>query len=112
MLWWKIYFWVYLIFGVFSLPVYLNYSPLGLFEIIGLLSGIVLLLAIYAYVFKKKVLETSHWRIILWIVVFLFVEEMIELFVLPKDFMANFIPILTSKIPVSAGDRLFSWLLS
>ena len=111
-MWWKIYFWIYLIVSVISLFALLQYAPFGLFEILGLLLSVVLLLAIYAYVFKKNILQTSHWKILFWIVIFLFVEEMLELFVLPKDFVANFAPFLKSNIPLNAGERLFSWLVS
>ena len=111
-MWWKIYFWIYLIISVISVFALLEYAPFGLADILGLLLNIVVLLAIYAYVFKKNVLQAGHWKILFWIVIFFFVEEMLELFVLPKDFVANLIPFLKSNVPLSTGERLFSWLVS
>lgn len=111
-MWWKIYFWIYLILSVVGIFALLQYTPFGLVDILGLLSSVVLPLAIYAYVFKKNILQAGHWKILFWIVIFFFVEEMLELFVLPKDFVANLAPFLKSNVPSSAGERLFSWLFS
>lgn len=111
-MWWKIYFWVYLIISIAGIFALLQLSPLSIADILGLLLSILLLLAIHTYVFKKNILQAGHWKILFWIVIFLFVEEMLELFVLPKDFVANLIPILKSNIPLSAGERLFSWVFS
>jgi len=111
-MWWKIYFWIYLILSVVGIFALLQHTPLGLVDILGLLLSIVLLLAIYAYAFKKNILQVSYWKILFWIVIFLFVEEMLELFVLPKDFISNLIPFLKNNVPLNAGERLFSSLFS
>lgn len=52
------------------------------------------------------------WKILFWIVIFFFMEEMLELFVLPKDFVANLAPFLKNNVPLNAGEILFSWLFS
>lgn len=111
-MWWKIYFWIYLIGNVINVFISLQFAPFGISDITGILLGIFLQLALYAYVFKKTVLQANYWKILFWIVVFFFVEEMLELFVLPKDFVANFAPFLKTNISLSAEERLFSWLIS
>lgn len=112
-MWLKIYFWVYLILSIVGIFDLLQYTPLGLVDIIGLLLSVVLLLAIYAYVFKKSFLQSGHWKILFWIAIFFFVEEMLELFVLPKDFVSNLIPFPKSNVvPLNTDERLFGWLFS
>lgn len=111
-MWWKIYFWIYLILNVIGVFALLQYAPFGIVDVIGISLSIILQLAAYAYVFKKNVLKINHWKILFLIVLFLFVEEMLELFVLPKDFVVNFAPFLKSNILANPGERLFSWLIS
>lgn len=111
-IWWKIYFWIYLILSAVGIFALLQYTPFGLVDILGLLLSVVLLLTTYTYVFKKNILQAGHWKILFWIVIFLFVEEMFDLFVLPKDFVVNLAPFLKSNVPLNAGERLFSWLFS
>lgn len=111
-MWLKIYFWIYLIFSIFGIFAFLQFTPFSLVDILGLLLSIVLLLAIYSYVFKKNILQAGHWKILFWVVIFLFVEEILEFFVLPKDFLTNLVPFLKSNFPLNAGERLFSWLFS
>ena len=109
---WKIYFWIYLILSLLGIFALLKYAPLRLFDFIGILLSVVLTLATYSYVFKKKILPANNWKILLWIVLFLFIEEMVELFILPKDFLVNLFPFLQENIPVTAEQGLLSWLLS
>lgn len=109
---WKIYFWAYLVINVFGIFALLKFSPLGLIDIIGVLLSVVLFLGLYSYVFKKKILDGKTWKILFWVVIFLLAEEILEIYVLPKDFLQNAFPILKSSLPIDKGESLFSWLIS
>ena len=111
-MWWKIYFWILFILTTIGLFPILQYAPFKIADIISVLLNLVLVVATYTYVYKKRVLQRKQWKIILWIVIFLFIEEMLELYVLPKDFIATLLPFWKSSFPFSSGERLFSWLMS
>lgn len=109
---WKLYFWIFTILSIIGLFALLPNAPFGIVDFIGLVLNFVLILAMYAYVYQKTFLSKKQWKIIFWLMIFFLVEELAELYFLPKDFVANLFPFLKSTITFNPGERLFSWLIS
>jgi len=107
-MWWKIYFWIILILTVISLLVLPQYFPLGPYDIISVLISVILLLGTYTFVCRKKILQ-KYWKPIYWILVFFFIEELLEIYIFPKDLVTN---LLQSNIPLNPTERVLSLLLS
>lgn len=111
-MWWKAYFWIYSLLTLIGLFSLLEYAPLFFVDFVGILLNLVFVFALYNYTFKKKIGDKKYWYILFWISVFLFLEEIIELYFLPSGFIASFMPFLKSNVPLSLTGRLFSWLMS
>jgi len=70
-MWWKVYFWIMLVLSVIGLVfVYGSMQTWGLASLIEIVGSIILLLGLFAYVYKKKILKPSFWNIFFWLMVF------------------------------------------
>lgn len=111
-MWWKIYFWFFTVFTIIGLFSLLQYSPLAIGDIVVVILNIVLIVGLYAFVFKKYIFSPRIWKIIFWIIIIFLVETFLELYVLPKDFVNNYLSFLKSNMPFSESDALLGWLIS
>lgn len=110
---WKVYFWLYLTVSVIGAFGLLQYVPLSLGDFLGLLLAIILIIAAFAYTFKqKRSLKTKQWRWLFWIVLFFLIEELLEIYVFPKDVITTYLSFLKTSAPLTDNDRLFGWLIS
>lgn len=108
----KVYFWIYLaliVLGLFSL---IGYAPLTITDLISTILNIFILLAIYAYVFKKNLFARIYWQIIFWITSISFSLTLLEIYILPEGYLDKVFPFLKTSIPITGGAALFSILLS
>ena len=107
-MWWKIYFWALLVISLIGSLAIFQYFPLGVYDFFGVLFSLLILLVAYAKAYKPNVLQKSHWKVVFFILIFLFVEELIELFILPNNLISN---LLGSNIPLDFGERLIAWII-
>ncbi len=108
--WWKTYFWVnfvILILGLFGL---IENAPLKFIDLFGLGLNIVLLFGLYSFVFGKKLFSASIWNITFWIATVLNIEALLEIYVLPKPFIDQYLWFLKSSIAISPSWILFGIL--
>lgn len=105
---WKFYFWVYSVFSILGVFSILEYTPLALVDIVGLVLNIIFIISIYCYVYKKRVLQKNHWLVVFWIMICLLVIDLMDLFILPKGVLSFW----HTKLPLSDGAILFSWVFS
>lgn len=85
---WKVYYWVFLLLSAVS--VFTVLPQLSTFNIPGyegLIELAVLNVGLYSYVFRKKLLSASHWRIIFWVITAVWVGGAL--------YYSNAIPLLT-----------------
>lgn len=68
-MWWKIYFWVYAIFTGFGILAYTKYIPWTLGDILDLFLGVVSVLAVYTYVYKKSLFTNQFWKVSFWVLI-------------------------------------------
>ncbi len=107
-MWWKIYFWALLVLSLLGLPMLLQYFPFGLYDYISIALNVVLILVMYAYLFRPKILKKKQWKLVFYVLVFVFLEELAELYLLPKHFVTN---LLGSTIPLTELEVWVSLLL-
>ena len=70
-MWWKVYFWIILVMSVLGLVFgYGRMQTWPLASWIEIVGSIILLLGLYAYVYKKKILKPSFWNIFFWFLIF------------------------------------------
>jgi len=70
-MWWKVYFWIILVMSVLGLVFgYGRMQTWPLASWIEIVGSIILLLGLYAYVYKKKILKPSFWNIFFWLMIF------------------------------------------
>ncbi|OGC56088.1 hypothetical protein A3H26_01555 [candidate division WWE3 bacterium RIFCSPLOWO2_12_FULL_36_10] len=70
-MWWKVYFWIILVMSVLGLVfAYGRMQTWSLASWIEIVGSIILLLGLYAYVYKKKILKPSFWNIFFWFLIF------------------------------------------
>lgn len=111
MIWWKIYFWAFLVLSIIGSFALFQYLPFGLVDVLAILLNIILLLTLYSYILEKKVLSVNNWKILLWVMVVLLIEELVELFIFP-DLLSKVFPLLDSNIPSTTENRLLGVLIS
>lgn len=87
---WKIYFYFIAFIVLFSAYYQLAVtSDFKILNLINLAANLVILLAGYCYVFKKKILETKNWKLIFKILMVLIVGNLIYQ-VWPSNYVGNF----------------------
>jgi len=110
-MWWKIYFWIIallLIIGSFAI---LEFVPLAFMDMVSLVLEFATLLGIFAYAYKKQVLDKRYWKTLFYINIALTIIGLLELYALPKNFLSDMFPFLQTKIPLDDGSILFATLL-
>lgn len=112
-MWWKIYFWIITIISIIGLFGLLGHSPLIFGDLIGFVLNVLMLIGVYAYVFKKKIFSASIWKIIFWLNVILFVIAIVDLYFLP-GFTKQYLSFLESKVSsaASSGAIVFTLVLT
>ena len=88
---WKVFFWIYLLFAALSF-LDLPSSP-KLIDLIGYPIGIVELLGLFSFSFKKKILSAQHWKILFWVYIIFFVSFLLG----ALSFSTNIFQILQSS---------------
>src|SRR3989344_5367551 len=111
-MWWKIYFWIIFILTLIGMFALLQYAPFGFYDIFGTVINIFMVIATYSYVFKKKIVKKEHLKIIFASTIFLFIIDMLELYVLPTNFLRNTLPFLVTNIEFDKSDILLAWVIS
>ncbi len=110
-MWWKIYFWsvaILIVIGSFSI---LEYAPIAPIDIISIILEDAMLVGIFAYVYKRHILDKQYWKIIFYVIMSFLVIGLLEIYALPKDFIANLFPFLKSNIPLESEYALFGMIL-
>lgn len=107
-MWWKVYFWIYLVLMVIGLFA-LTGSSLKPIEIFSVAFELLGLFAVYSYVFHKQTLNQKAWQIIFWIQVVLFIYSFLALYGLLDSLVENF-EFLQGSVEISKGSQLFALL--
>lgn len=110
-MWWKIYFWALLILLIIGSFAILQYAPLTVMDVMGLISEVLLFVGLFSFVFKKSFLNPSFWKILFWVYILFFTLNLLELFVFPEGFSEKYLSFLSSNIPSKPEDVLFAIIL-
>lgn len=105
-MWWKIYFFILTLLGIGALFTYLDAAPITFIDFLGIIGLVLAVLAVYSYSFKKKILKKETWKIIFWAQIILAAIDLINVYLLPKDFLENTLPFLVSKLESTPTDVL------
>lgn len=106
-MWWKIYFWLVafiIVLGSFNL---ISYAPLTIWDFLMLIVEILGFIGLYSYVFNKKILAAKFWKSLFLINATLTVIGLLEIYVLPDNFLVETLPFLQSSLEVTDGEALF-----
>lgn len=77
-MWWKIYFWGYLIINLLAFFTFYGVKgPLTLGDWLSLAITVLGGLALYSYVFGRKILNPNFWKFLFWLVVVDIIFEII-----------------------------------
>lgn len=109
-MWWKIYFWIYAILTGLGIVYYLQLFPFSLYDSITLLSSLLLVFITYCFVYKKNFINKNQWRLIFFLIVLLIMETIVELFILPKDFVVSLLG--GTELPLTTPEHILSWVIS
>ena|SRR3989344_1944924 len=112
MMWWKIYFWIFLILSIIGLIFFFGqlktWSFADWFEVI---TSIIALIGVYAYVYKKKILSSQFWIIFFWIIIVNWLSGVVYAFT-PLEEAFPLPDWLTSKTVTNEMEMLLTILLS
>ncbi|RJP45765.1 MAG: hypothetical protein C4584_02800 [Armatimonadetes bacterium] len=111
-MWWKIYFWILLILSVVGLFGLLSGPRFAFADIVGFIFNIVVLVGLYAYIYKKNIWHPLIWKVAFWIWVVFSVEMFLELYILSEDFINKYLFVFKSNLSYSEFEVLLSWLLA
>jgi len=111
-MWWKIYFWIFLIFTVIGAFSLLQYTPFALIDFILMGLELILLLGVFGYSYKKPILNPRFWRYIFWASLFFTCLNILDIFILPEGLLIKLFPILESNIPTNKEDALLAIILT
>lgn len=101
-MWWKIYFWIYTILTVPGIIfIYGKLSEWLLVDALEVGTSIAAILALYSYVYKKKIFSRSVWQIFFWVSV---ASSTIE--ILYKYTAFNFLSSLLESRMVTSGQEI------
>lgn len=110
-MWWKVYF-GFIVFivtlGIFGL---LQFAPLAPIDFVNLIAELLLITALFLYVFKKSLFSSKFWRIYFWIFMTLITISLVEIFFLPKGYLENIFPFLKSNLSIENHDTIIGILL-
>lgn len=111
-MWWKIYFWIYIVIsviGVIGLTQLISNFAFG--DWIGFAQSILLVIGLYSYLFNKKVFSKKVWMIIYWVTVISWVQTLLDVFVL-SGMIENLLPFLKMNTPITTTDAVISIAIS
>lgn len=108
---WKIYSWGFIILTLIGMIVIVKDAPLVFADTLGAILNILLMIGVFVFAYNKKFLTNQVWKIIFWISIIFLIEGFLEVYILPKDFINNYLSFLQSKVVQSPTDVIFSWIL-
>lgn len=91
---WKIYFWFLAIsisVGYLGIITSIVRVDVVLIHLALILLGILRLIAVYSYVFKKSILKTNIWKVIFWIQILSISFELIDSFLLKLNLIPGIV---------------------
>lgn len=109
-MWWKIYFWIYLILSIIGIFGYMGLQSWNFMAWIEVIFSILGLIAVWSYVFKKPIFTTNFWKAFIWINVGILVFSLIYSYTSLEDLypMPSW---LMSPYPMDGPMFLFSLVL-
>ena len=110
-MWLKIYFWIYFILSAIGFG-YMIKSP-SLYSgggIAGVVFTSIFMIGLFCYVYKKRLFSNRFWKVIFWILVFFFIECILEVYIIPKDFIDIYLPFFKSILSTNSSGTVISWL--
>jgi len=109
---WKIFFWVIVVLTLIGMISIANQTPLVFADVLGLILNIILMIGLYVFAYHKKIFTPQIWKIIFWIVIIFFVEAILEIYILPKEFINTYLSFIQSKLSPSPAETVFTWVIS
>ena len=110
-IWWKVYFWIWgslTLIGLISFGGLAPWTAGVWFEVV---TSLLVLIGLYAYVFEKKMLSVVLWKTLFWLLSFSWTFNAIYMFTPLNEYFA--IPeYLTSGIEYSGEMLIFAYLLT
>lgn len=108
-MWWKIYFWILLALTLIgSIILAKDISNFNLGDWLGIISNILILLAVYSLTFKKTVFSKKWWKVILWIMLLNMIVELEPTGILKKSL--NFLQ--PQVLQVSTSEVIFQFIVA
>lgn len=106
---WKVYFWIFTVLSVIGIVFgYGSLSSWAFVELLEVTTGILSILCLYSFVFKKRIFDTQVWQVILLVSVIGFILEMLYKFT-PFNLLSS---ILESRQATNGQDVLLATLIS
>lgn len=110
-MWWKIYFWIYLVITAFGLVILVSQiSKLSLGDWISTINNVVLVFGSYVYVFKKQ--NFSSWKNIFLVNLILLAIFMVDYFLFSENLLGTILPSLKSNLGLGQGEIIFAVISS
>lgn len=110
-MWWKIYFWIYLViiaFGLIGLVSQISKASLG--DWISLINNLVLLFGLFVYVFNKQ--NYYSLKNVFLVNLILLVVFTIDYFLFSENLLGSILPSLKSGLGLGQGEVLFGVIAS
>jgi len=110
----KVYSWIFTVFTIIGLVAIVKDAPLVFADVLGVILNILLMTGAYVFAYNKKFLTNQTWKIIFWILILFSIEMLLEVYILPKDFINNYLSFLQSKAMAISNpiDAVISWILA
>jgi hypothetical protein len=108
-MWWKIYFWIICCILIFDITALFSDKIINIYLfIIDILNTVILLIGLYAYVFKKRIFSRTFWEFFLWINIVYFLLESLYILAPENPFIKYLSYLQSTKL---SDELLFAGLL-